>query len=229
MPVILDSLRIVNIVDNPQSEGRQAIEEFVTASRPEGWGKPLNDTVREGLYMDILARPNPGDTVPLNQSANIYYRCGFLDGHLIDSNIDTVLYNQFGTVRSSDITSPIRVTRMSTDPNNANQMPAKVFYAILPDLCYGDSVRIAVPSEYGYYRQYMYPDKSSSMWSSSATFTFDFTYQYKDYTTEDTDYFFASSTYYMPYSTSSGTTVPVAEIKPYTPLIYEFVVQKPES
>ena len=69
----------------------------------------------------------------------------------------------------------------------------------------------------------------SSMWSSSATFTFDFTYQYKDYTTEDTDYFFASSTYYMPYSTSSGTTVPVAEIKPYTPLIYEFVVQKPES
>ena len=83
---------------------------------------------------------------------------------------------------------------MSTDPNNANQMPAKVFYAILPDLCYGDSVRIAVPSEYGYYRQYMYPDKSSSMWSSSATFTFDFTYQYKDYTTEDTDYFFASST-----------------------------------
>ena len=160
MPVILDSLRIVNIVDNPQSEGRQAIEEFVTASRPEGWGKPLNDTVREGLYMDILARPNPGDTVPLNQSANIYYRCGFLDGHLIDSNIDTVLYNRFGTVRSSDITSPIRVTRMSTDPNNANQMPAKVFYAILPDLCYGDSVRIAVPSEYGYYRQYMYPDKS---------------------------------------------------------------------
>ena len=229
VPVILDSLRIVNIVDNPQSEGRQAIEEFVTASRPVGWGKPLNDTVREGLYMDILARPNPGDTVPLNQSANIYYRCGFLDGHLIDSNIDTVLYNRFGTVRSSDITSPIRVTRMSTDPNNANQMPAKVFYAILPDLCYGDSVRIAVPSEYGYYRQYMYPDKSSSMWSSSATFTFDFTYQYKDYTTEDTDYFFASSTYYMPYSTSSGTTVPVAEIKPYTPLIYEFVVQKPES
>lgn len=190
VPVILDSLRIVNIVDNPQSEGRQAIEEFVTASRPEGWGKPLNDTVREGLYMDILARPNPGDTVPLNQSANIYYRCGFLDGHLIDSNIDTVLYNRFGTVRSSDVTSPIRVTRMSTDPNNANQMPAKVFYAILPDLCYGDSVRIAVPSEYGYYRQYMYPDKSSSMWSSSATFTFDFTYQYKDYTTEDTDYFF---------------------------------------
>ena len=90
-------------------------------------------------------------------------------------------------------------------------------------------MRIAVPSEYGDYRQYMYPDKSSSMWSSSATFTFDFTYQYKDYTTEDTDYFFASSTYYMPYSTSSGTTVPVAEIKPYTPLIYEFVVQKPES
>ena len=180
--------------------------------------------------MDILARPNPGDTVPLNQSANIYYRFGFLDGHLIDSNIDTVLYNRFGTVRSSDVTSPIRVTRMSATPNNANQMPAKVFYAILPDLCYGDSVRIAVPSEYGYYRQYMYPDKSSTMWSSSATFTFtfDFTYQYKDYTTEDTDYFFASSTYYMPYSASSGT-VPVAEIKPYTPLIYEFVVQKPES
>ena len=56
----------------------------------------------------------------------------------------------------------------------------------------------------------------------------DFTFQYKDYTVEDTDYFFASSTYYMPYSTSSSS-IPVAEIKPYTPLVYEFVVQKPES
>ena len=228
VPVILDSLRIVNIVDNPQQEGRQAVVALATAPQPGGWGRPLNDTVREGLYMEVLARPNPGDTVPLNQRANIYYRTRFLDGHLIDSNVDSVLYNRFGSVRSSDNINPIQVTRMSSTPTNGNQMPAKVFYAVLPDLCYGDSVRMAVPSEYGYYRQYMYPDKSNSMWSLSATFSFDFTFQYKDYTVEDTDYFFASSTYYMPYSTSSSS-IPVAEIKPYTPLVYEFVVQKPES
>lgn len=228
VPVILDSLRIVNIVDNPQTEGRQAIEELVTAPEPEGWGMRRNDTVREGLYMDIFNRINPNDTIAMNESAEIYYKVRFLDGHLIYSNVDSVLYNNFGSIRSSDVTGAVRVTRMTGTPTNANQMPAKVFYAILPDLCYGDIARIAVPSEYGYYRQYMYPDMSNSVWSSSATFTFDFTYQYKDYTLEDTDYFFAASTYYAPYSGSSSG-VPIAEIKPYTPLIYEFTVKKPES
>lgn len=223
-PIIFDSVRIHNIVENPQQEGRDAIVDLVTAPKPEGWGKRLDDSVRYGMYLEIFNRIDDNDTVKMNESASIYYKVRFLDGKLINSNVDSVLYNNFGNVRSTDVTSAISVTRMETTPTNANQMPAKVFYEILPELCYGDIGRVAVPSEYAYYRQYMHPDMNENLWSSTATFTFDLTYQYDDYTVDDSDYYFGLNTFYMP-SSSSGC-IPIAEIKPYTPLIYEFKVER---
>lgn len=228
-PIILDSLRITDIIDNPQQACRDAVRELATAPAPDGWGKLAADTVRYGMYMEIFNRAagQTGDTIPTNQSAEIYYKLRYLDGKLITSNVDSVLINNFGSVRSSDPTTEVSITRtqQGTTPTNALQMPAKVFYAIISDLCYGDIGRIAVPSEYAYYTQYMYPDLSASMWNRTTTFDFDFTFQYGDYTIEDRDYFFGSGSYYMP--TSSQSSVPIGEIPAYTPLIYEFTVRRP--
>lgn len=226
VPVIIDSLRITDIIANPQTHGREAIERLVTAPEPEGWGMRLNDTVRKGLYLHLFNRIDDNDTIPNNQSANIYYKVRYLDGKLLYSNVDSVLYNNFGTVRPSDKTSGIRVTRMSTAPNNAYQMPAKVFYAILPELCYGDIGRIAVPAEYAYNNQYMTPNMEDSVWGAMVNFNYNDGYEYKDYTMEDTDYYFGMSTYYRPYLTPSSTVTPIGEVKPFTPLIYEFTVKR---
>ena len=79
--------------------------------------------------MDVLYRTMAQDTIPVGSQVEIYYKVSFLDGQLIDSNIDSVLTNRFGTVRSSDITSAITVTRMAegSTATNGYQMPAKVF------------------------------------------------------------------------------------------------------
>ena len=227
--IIIDELRITDITENPQQQGDDQIRTLATTPRPEGWGKYPNDTVRQGLYMDVLYRTMAQDTIPVGSQVEIYYKVSFLDGQLIDSNIDSVLTNRFGTVRSSDITSAITVTRMAegSTATNGYQMPAKVFYAILPDVCYGDSLRIAVPAKYGYFTEYMPPNKSESQWTASTTFNNYKGYDYGDYTIDDTDYYFGASTFYMP--TASSSVVSIAEIKPYTPLIYELVVRKPEN
>lgn len=227
VPVIIDSLRIIDVIANPQTHGREAIERLATAPSPEGWGKMLNDTVRKGLYMEVYNRTEPStDTIPLNQSADIYYKVRYLDGKLLYSNVDSVLYNNFGSVRSSDRTRYIRVTRMNTAPNNARQMPAKVFYAILPELCYGDIARIAVPAEYGYHDQYLPPTMDDTLWGTTTIFNPGDGDEYKNYTIEDTDSYFGLYTYYRPLNTSSTSDVTIGEVKPYTPLIYEFTVKR---
>lgn len=227
--MILDSIRITNIIDDPQLEANNEIRTLATSPKPEGWGMIPNDTVRSGMYMDILYRTYAKDTVPVGSRVEVYYKVSFLDGHLIDSNIDSVLVNRFGAVRTTDVTSPISVTRMEEGKTatNAYQMPAKVFYSILPDVCYGDSLRVAVPARYGYFTTYMPPNRNESEWSTSATFDNYKGYDYEDYTIDDTDYYFGASTFFMP--TSSSSVVSIAEIKPYTPLVYELVIRKPEE
>ena len=84
-----------------------------------------------------------------------------------------------------------------------------------------------MPAKYGYFTEYMPPNKSESQWTASTTFNNYKGYDYGDYTIDDTDYYFGASTFYMP--TASSSVVSIAEIKPYTPLIYELVVRKPEN
>ncbi len=227
--VMLDQVRITDIIENPQQLGDDQIRTLATTARPEGWGMYPNDTLRPGMYMDVLYRRNAQDTVPVGSQAEIYYKVSFLDGQMIDSNIDSVLVNRFGSVRTSDVTSAISVTRMATGTTatNAYQMPAKVFYSILPDVCYGDSLRVAVPAKYAYFTEYMAPNRSESEWGTSTKFDNYKGYDYDDYTIDDTDYYFGAATFYMP--SSSSSVISMAEIKPYTPLIYELVVQKPEK
>ena len=226
VPLIVDSLRISNVIDNPQVEGIEAIKRFVTADAPEGWGKMPGDTIRKNMYIDIYRRGINNDTVAMNSSVYIYYKVKYLDGKLLNSNIDSVLQNSFGTVRTQDLTSPLRLTRMEATPANAYRMPEKIFYAILPELRYGDIARIAVPSEYGYFNRFMPPNKSESEWESSATFTTDTSYDYDNYSTTELDTYFGTATFYVPYT---STIVSIGEISPYAPLIYEFIVQRADE
>lgn len=225
VPIILDSLKIVDVIDNPLKIEEADVIKLATSSKPEGWGKPLNDTVKTGYYLDFIKRGEAKDTLMQNQSASIYYKVKFLDGTLLYSNIDTVLLNNFGSVRSNDRVSPIRITKLKTTPIGRNQMPAKVFYDVLDTLRYGDEVRVLVNSRNAYYRQYMRPNMNETEWDKSTNFVFsDGGKKYDDYSLEEKDYFFATSTFYIPYS-QTAETLPIAEIKPYTPLIYEFEVK----
>ena len=226
VPLIIDSMRIINVVDNPQAEGVEAIKKLVTAAKPEGWGKMPGDTVRKNMYMEIYRRINSMDTVAMNTSVYIYYKARYLDGKLLTSNVDSVLLNNFGTIRTQDITSPVRLTRMESSPANANRMPEKIFYAILPELRYGDIGRIAVPSEYGYFNRFMPPNKSEDQWDVSATFIMDTTIDYSDYSIVELDDYFGPATFYIPYT---STIVSTGEVYPYEPLIYEFTVMRADE
>lgn len=61
--IIIDELRITDIIENPQQQGDDQIRTLATTPRPEGWGKYPNDTVRQGLYMDVLYRTMAQDTI----------------------------------------------------------------------------------------------------------------------------------------------------------------------
>lgn len=224
--MILDSLQITDIIENPEKKAQEDIIRLATSPKPEGWAMLKNDTVKKGVYLEIFRRLNENDTVIMNQSANIYYKARFLDGKLFNTNVDSVFMSHFGTIRSNDKTSPIRVTRMEKAPNNAEHVPAKVFYAILPKLCYGDVGQVVVPAVYAYGKNYMHPDKSEKNWEFSAAFPYD-GYEYSDYQSIDTDYYFGENTFYMPYNFTSE--VPTAEIKPYTPIILEFTVKRDQQ
>lgn len=224
VPIILDSLKIVDVIDNPVKIEEADVIALATSPKPQGWGKSLVDTVKTGYYLDFVKRGEEKDSLKQNQSASIYYKVRFLDGTLIYSNIDTVLVNNFGRVRSGDRLTPIRITRMKTTPINQNEMPAKVFYDVLDTLRYGDQVRVLVNSRNAYYRHYMRPNMNETEWEKSTAFVFsDGGKKYDDYSLEEKDYFFARYSFYVPYS-QTAETLPIAEIKPYTPLIYEFEV-----
>ncbi len=226
VPVMIDSLRIVDIVEDPEMFGQQQIEDMAV----NDWGMARNDTLRRGMYMQVLERRNPDAEIAQNESADIYYKVSFLDGQLITSNMEEVLEECFGSVRSGyDNTHPISVTRMESTPTNRSQMPAKVFYEFIGDLRYGDHLRVAVPARYAYYDAYMRPNKSESSWQTTATFTVYTSFvDYANYTTSARDYKLGASTFYYPSSLGS-TVVPVAEIKPYTPLVYELWVYRKED
>lgn len=225
MPVVVDSLRILNVIENPQTEGIAAVKALATAPKPEGWGLEPSDTVRKNMYMEIYNRVSSVDTVVMNTSANIYYKVRYMDGKLLNSNVDSVLTNNFGTVRSQDITSPVRLTRMESAPANANQMPARIFYTILSELRYGDIGRIVVPADYGYSSHFMPPNKNEDQWEFAATFESGLAVNYDDYSTAELDAYFGAS-FYIPYTT---TIVSIGEVNPYQPLIYEFIVQRADE
>ncbi len=228
-PVVLDSLMISDIIDNPMQKATEDLAAFVSAPEPEGWGIGPGDSIMKGYYMDIIRRVNDKDTIPMNQNAYVYYKVRFLDGTLLYSNVDTVLNNNFGSVRSGDLTSPISITRMSTTPYNGNQMPAKVFYKVIDRLCYGDMVRLAVSPEYAYYWKFMEPNMDDTQWQSSTNFIFnDLGVDYSEYTADAKDSNFGYASFYTP-STSSSVTTPIAEVKPYTPLVYEIYVVRPDN
>lgn len=228
VPVILDSLSITDIISNPEQRGLDDINALATKSKIEGgWGMSKNDTVRQGLYMDVMRRLSETDTIVTNQSAHIYYKVRFLDGRLIYTNVDSVFYNNFGGIRSKDKTSPVRITRMDNEPPTANRMPSKVFYSVIKELRYGDIGRIMVPAKFAYHKTYMRPNMTDVNWDVSSSFSFD-GYTYDKYTAEDTDYYFAATTFYWP-SSYSSSPIDIAEIKPYTPLIYEYIVKRSEE
>lgn len=226
VPMILDSLQILNIIDNPELQALDDVDRLASSDKPEGWGMLKNDTVKKGIYLDVMRRISEKDTIALNQSATIYYKVRFLDGQLINTNVDSVFYNNFGVVRTQDKTSKLNITRVKEGNTvyNANQVPARVFYAILPELRYGDIGRVVATPIYAYGKSYLRPDKTETAWDISTAFTLD-VIEYSKFASLDTDSYFGSSTFYIPYS--NGTTAPVAtaEIKPYTPLIFEFTVR----
>ena len=65
--VMLDQVRITDIIENPQQLGDDQIRTLATTARPEGWGMYPNDTLRPGMYMDVLYRRNAQDTVPVGR------------------------------------------------------------------------------------------------------------------------------------------------------------------
>lgn len=252
-PGIVDNLRVIDIIDDPDIYEQLQVEEVAFSRKPMGWGLTEDDALMRHYYRQYLnpVRPPIKDTVPADSVARIYYKARFLDGFLFDTNIDSVWTNYFGGKRKHtssssgestlvDDTTAIKLTR-KVPYEVSTSMPNKVFSFLFAEeredmmLRYGDSLRIVVTSVYAYNTGrpgYVYGEEDAT-YSYSTTYGYNSSYYgyggYSYYGSGAYDYY--NSGYYDYYNTSSTsyTSYPVAEIKEFTPLIYELVVLRPEG
>lgn len=253
-PAIIDNIEIVDIIDNPDLYEQQMVEKVAFSHKPKGWDLTHDDVLTKHYYREFLKRgvreDGRPDTIRVDSTARIYWKASFvewnengeLDGFLFDTNIDSVWLNRFGGKRYNedgnliDDTTALNITRRSPFEISSS-MPAKVFSLLFMEeevdkmLCYGDSVRVVLTSPYAYSETGRYGYYQTSSSSNSSYYYNPYYYGYGGYDYYGSSYYNSySSSYYNYYDTSSSsdeTIYPIAEIKAFTPLIYEFVVKRP--
>lgn len=234
-PAIIDSLTVLETVMNPDQRERDLISNLVIRE----WGfEDERDSLKSHLYLQRLNPGHNGAEVSVGSSAWLYYKAYFLeDGSFLDTNIDSVWNNRFGSKRYSlnqvgmqvpvEDTTAIAINRR--DPMTVStEMPLKVLGFVMEwdDLHYGDSLRMVVSSPYaygdvgriGHYKSNQSYNFNEGYYGAGG-YAGDFGRYYYDG---------AISDFYKFYNTTSTSTLyPVPEVKFFTPLVYEIVVKEP--
>lgn len=246
-PVIIDSLEIVEVSEDPITLENREVNSYV-ASR---WNLSEADTLAKGLYVQLMTPfPVKRDSVikaaKSDSTLTCYYKAYFLDGFVFDSNIDSVQMRAWGEV--------VNEGPMKWDMKKTQMIEG--FKKACCEACYGDHIRTIFTSAYGYgisgsAAQAITESSSSDSSDLSAYYNYLNYYSYMNsmygggygyggYGSYYNNYY---SNYYNPYyydyynssnSSSSNSSVEdeeeetkvkiTTEILPFTPLVFEIWV-----
>lgn len=140
-PVIIDSLEIVEVSEDPIILENRQVNSYV-ASR---WNLSEADTLAKGLYVQLMTPfPMKRDSVikaeKSDSTLTCYYKAYFLDGFVFDSNIDSVQMRAWGEV--------VNEGPMEWDMKKTQMIEG--FKEACCQACYGDHIRTIFTSAYGY-------------------------------------------------------------------------------
>lgn len=235
-PLILDEIVVNEVIKNPEEREKKMVEELISQ-----WGMSKSDSIKEYLYMQVLKRGAETDTIPMDKDVEFYYTGRFVeDGGVFNTNIDTVWTNSFGELRKYDPVKPITMTRK--EEMTSQSIPELTFTFLIPKLRYGDSIRVAAISRYAYHDQGKAGYRTTNISSDSDDYTtaLMLKYMYNPYGYGSSGYsdmsgmsyydYWAQMNYFMSGSTGDNqVTDPMPEVKPFTPVMFTVVVQKPED
>lgn len=246
-PVIIDSLKIVEVSEDPITLENRQVNNYVA----ERWNLSEKDTLSKGLYVQLMTPfPVKRDSVvtatKTDSVLTCYYKAYFLDGFVFDSNIDSVQMRAWGEV--------VNEGPMKWDMKQTSMIQG--FKEACCKACYGDRLRTIFTSAYGYgisgsAAQAITQSSSSDSSDMAAYYNYLNYYSYMNsmygggyggyggYGSYYNNYY---SNYYNPYyydyynssSSSSDTSTEdekeeakvtiTTEILPFTPLIFEIWV-----
>ncbi len=171
VPVIVDSLELLEMTTKPIEEEEVAIGSYV-----ERWGMNAADSLKgyKGLYVQ-LQNPFPfkRDSVVKDSVLTCYYKAYFLDGFVFDSNIDSVQMRAWGEIYNQG--------PMKWDMKNKETSMIEGFKQACCQACYGDHIRTIFTSAYGYGISGSAAKATTSGSSSSSDFDYSSYYNYLNY------------------------------------------------
>lgn len=170
-------LRLTNIVDEPSDYEKRLVEDYAYTTL----GLTPADTVAAHQYYKITD-PKSGELVKEDETVKYYYKAYFLDGHIFDSNIDSVI------VRMEWRQHPY----FSSNDKDTNALSYN-----------GSSSSSSYIKGMDVIKKMKYEEWATTVFIS------DFGYTYEGQST--------STSGYSP------------EIRPYTPLVFDIYVVKPEE
>ena len=171
VPVIIDSFTLVDFEADPIITEQKAVDEWVF----QNWGLEKKDTIKSNFYMQLLPPfPMQRDSIAtkLDSVVQIYYVGRFLDGFVFDTNIDSIQERVYGRVVNQ---GPLAIAAADIVGDTITVIEG--WKIALKNACYGDHIRTAFVSAYGYGIQ----GAAASSSSSSATSTDLSYYDYINY------------------------------------------------
>ena len=135
-PIMVD-MELVRVFDDPTEYENKQVDEYAAAN----WQMAVNDTIKPHFFLDIYSSDVYGDAITTDSTTSIYYVASFLDGFVLDTNIDSVALRAFG----SELTD---AEALSYTPVDGDLITA--FYEAVTRMKYGDRARMVFTSLYGY-------------------------------------------------------------------------------
>lgn len=217
------------------------IEPYVTEASMASVDQRISEALRKRFLSDETpeypdVRTLDADSVDLEKTTKIWYIARFLDGFVLDTNIDEVKEIVYGEVTTAG---------EAYDASSSSSIAAWSY--VLPKLKYGQWAAIATVSTHAYGAQ---GQQGSTQTSSGSTYDSYSYYNYLNYLNYANSYYGSSyGSYYSPYysgymsglygsyyddygysydTSYESTSTIVTEIQPFTPLIFQVYVEPDE-
>lgn len=205
---------ISTVPDSPYANGVAELDKLINAALEERFSDDYDEE---------------GEEVGDEGTADIWYICRFLDGFIVDTNIDEVKELIYGSAASTG-------SAISYDVTADEKSYISGWFYTIPYMNHGQWCAIAMTSTYAYGTNGVNGDTSTTTSSSSSSY-----YNYYNYYNNYNNYYgnsyygydYYNSNYYYNYNNSSSetttTTTISTEILPYTPLLFQIYVEASDS
>lgn len=221
------------------------LEPYVNAGSMASVDQRISEALRKRFLGDEAAdypdvRTLEADSVDMEKTTKIWYIARFLDGFVLDTNIDEVKEIVYGEVKT---------VGKAYDVSQSGKTPIAAWSYTLPKLKYGQWAAIATVSTHAYGAQ---GQQGGTQSSSGSTSNYSY-YNYLNYLNYANSYYGNSyGSYYNPYYSgymgglynpynnymgglgtgdgdeSTTTSTIITEVPPFTPLVFQIYVEPNE-